>query len=289
MPTIRDATAADATAWARVVAAASPYLVQDAASTAHEMATEPPDARRLVAEQDGLVVGIARLRVSAGEGHVSLQLMTHPDHRRQGVGGALLAACQPAIGRSARGEVHSVVEDDDPSRAAARRWGFELTRTFRMSALDPRSLPAPPPDDRVTRLDSVDPRAVWELHIAVVRDDPSGLSLSVPWEEWHDDWTDPRNRPGLSHGVRVDGRLVAFSQLGCAGDRAWSNMTGVLPEHRGGGLAVLCKQHTLHAAGRAGIARCFAGNDGRNAPMVAVNDRLGYRPFAAPRLGVRRS
>ena len=49
----------------------------------------------------------------------------------------------------------------------------------------------------------------------------------------------------------------------------------------------MAKRHTLHAAARAGVEICFAGNDGANVAMVAVNTRLGYRPFAAPRLGVR--
>jgi RimJ/RimL family protein N-acetyltransferase len=64
-------------------------------------------------------------------------------------------------------------------------------------------------------------------------------------------------------------------------------MTGTLPDHRGRGFARIVKHHTLAKAARAGVERCFAGNDGDNAAMLAVNAGLGYRPFAAPRLGVR--
>ena len=37
------------------------------------------------------------------------------------------------------------------------------------------------------------------------------------------------------------------SLLGAAGQRAWSGMTGTLPQHRGRGLARLAKHHALHA------------------------------------------
>lgn len=291
MTGIRGARLEDAAAWSQVQAEASPYLVQDAASTAHEMRTDPADAVRLVATdghtEGDRVVGIARLRAYDGEDHCSVTVMVRTDSRGRGTGRALLDALEPHVAATGRALVHTIVEDDEASRIASRRWGFELTRTFRMSAVDPRSLPAPDPDPRVCPLDTRAPDEIWRLFNAVVGDDPSGLSIPTPWEEWLDDWEDPRNRPSLSHGVVVDDELVAFSQLGAAGGRAWSNMTGTHPAHRGRGHALLAKQHTLHAAARAGLELCFAGNDGDNAPMVAVNDRLGYRPFAAPRLGVR--
>ncbi len=285
---IRPSRLDDAAGWATVVAAASPYLVQDAGSTAHEMRHEAADAVRLVAEVDGAVVGIARLRAYSDEDHCSLLVMVDPPHRRRGIGRALLDAMEQRVAATGRSEVHSIVEDDEESRTAAGRWGFELTRTFRMAAVDPRTLPPPPADDRLVRLSERAPEEVWRLHNRIVTDDPSGLSLETPWEEWVADWEDPRNRPDLSHGAVVDDGLVAFSQLGSAGTRAWSNMTGTDPAHRGRGLALLCKQHTLVAAAADGIELCFTGNDSTNAPMVTVNTKLGYTPFAAPRLGVRR-
>lgn len=287
MTSIRPATLFDAGAWSEVEAEATPYLVQDEASTRHEMRTEGEDAVRLVARQEQRVVGVARLRTYPGEDHCSVKVMVREDSRRRGAGRALLEALEAHVEATGRSTLHAIVEDDDASRIASQRWGFELTRTFRMSALDPRTLPTPPADPLVQPLHTRERGEIWQLFNAVVGDDPSGLSLETPWEEWLDDWEDPRNRPSLSHGVIVDGALVAFSQLGAAGTRAWSNMTGTHPAYRGQGLALLAKQHTLYAAARAGIEQCFAGNDGDNAPMVAVNERLGYRPFAAPRLGVR--
>ncbi len=276
---------ADAGSWAEVVAEVSPYLVQDAASETHEMQHDPPGTRRWVVEDGGRVVALARLVEYDGEDHASIRLMVRPGDRRRGHGKALLdLALAEGIDRPA---LHTIVEDDDDSRAAAARWGFELTRTFHMSAVDPRSVPTPDVDPRVRPLADFDERELWTAHNAVVGDDPSGLSLQVTFEEWRDEWRDPRARPDLSTGVVEDGRLVAFTRLGAAGTRAWSDMTGTLPEHRGRGLALLAKRHALAKAARAAIEQCFAGNDDDNSAMLGINRRLGYRPFASPRLGVR--
>lgn len=280
---------ADAGSWAEVVAEASPYLVQDRVSETHEMQHDPPGARRWVVEDAGRVVALARVVEYDGEdpaeSWASIRLMVRPNDRQRGHARTLLEhALAEGIGRPT---LHTIVEDDDGSRVAAARLGFELTRTFHMSALDPRSVPAPPDDPRVRPLSDFDEQELWAAHNAVVGDDPSGLSLQVTFQEWLEDWRDPRSRPDLGTGVVEDGRLVAFSRMGAAGTRAWSDMTGTLPPHRGRGLALLAKHHTLAKAARAGIERCFAGNDDDNTAMLGINHRLGYRPFARPRLGVR--
>lgn len=287
---IRPAVLDDAGPWAGVVRAASPFHVLDERSEAHEMRTEPGDAHRLVTEVDGTVVGVARSRTYADEDHVSLMVMVHPDHRRRGLGRALLDRLATAVADSGRARAVAIVEDDEDSRIACERWGFSIVRRFQKSMVDPRTVadPGPPPGGlEVVPLGDVGPEPVWRAHQRVARDDPSGLTLPVSWEVWLADWSDPRARPDLGRAVLVDGALAAYSMLGSAGDRAWSDMTGTLPEHRGRGLALLAKQHTLYAAAGAGITRAMTGNDGANLPMLAVNDRLGYVPVARPALAER--
>lgn len=283
---IRSADLTDAAAWAEITVACSP-LVIDEASAAHEMRTDPSAVRRVVAEVGGNTVGIGHCRLHDDQDHTSLTIMVRPEHRRRGVGRALLDAFAADLAHSGKSAAHTIVEDDIDSQAAAARWGFELTRTFRMAAVDPRTLPVPENDSRIVPLADRHREEIFELHNRIVVDDPSGLSLPQPWEDWLADWNDPRNRPALSRGVVVDGRLVAFSVIGTAGDRAWSQMTGTDPAHRGRGLARLAKHHTLYGAARAGISRCMTGNDSANQPMLAINDRLGYRVLAVERLGVR--
>jgi GNAT superfamily N-acetyltransferase len=56
--------------------------------------------------------------------------------------------------------------------------------------------------------------------------------------------------------------------------------TGTLPQWRGQGLATLAKLTALHQVARAGIRWVGTANDETNAPMLAVNRRLGHRPLA---------
>jgi RimJ/RimL family protein N-acetyltransferase len=57
-------------------------------------------------------------------------------------------------------------------------------------------------------------------------------------------------------------------------------MTGSRRAYRGRGLAKLAKTDSLHRARAAGYTEAFTGNDTGNAPMLAINAWLGYRPTA---------
>jgi GNAT superfamily N-acetyltransferase len=289
---VRPAHVADAAAWADVVQAASPSFVIDAASAAHEIATDgPPDSLSVVAVLDGTVVGVARQHRYRGEEHVGVLVMVRPDHRQQGVGTALMAWHHEHLRHSGRARATTVVEDDPGSRAAAARWGFAITRALRKAALELAELPPPgptPPGVELLAVGEVGPDRIWSAHQQVARDDPSGLTRPTPYDDWvREEWDDPRFRSDLGRAVLVDGELAAYTLLGAAGQRAWSGMTGTLPQHRGHGLARLAKHHALHAAAGAGIVVALTGNDAANAPMLAVNRRLGYRPVDSPALAER--
>jgi RimJ/RimL family protein N-acetyltransferase len=60
--------------------------------------------------------------------------------------------------------------------------------------------------------------------------------------------------------------------------RAWNEMTGTLPSHRGRGLATAAKLATIHWARSNWIERILTNNDAENAPMLAINRHLGYKP-----------
>lgn len=79
-----------------------------------------------------------------------------------------------------------------------------------------------------------------------------------------------------SHGER----WVGLSALGInpASLSAYNAYTGVLPEFRGRGLAQALKLQTILLARQEGMRTIRTNNDSNNAPMLAVNRKLGYSP-----------
>lgn len=80
-----------------------------------------------------------------------------------------------------------------------------------------------------------------------------------------------------------DGKVVAFSDIGVPRDSEEAHQWGTLvhPEHRGHRLGVAVKVANLRAlVQQPGVQRVVTTNAETNAWMVAINDRLGFRPVA---------
>ena len=56
-------------------------------------------------------------------------------------------------------------------------------------------------------------------------------------------------------------------------------LTGTRRAYRGRGLALAVKLASIHWAAENGITRMLTFNDETNAPMLAINRRLGYKPI----------
>jgi RimJ/RimL family protein N-acetyltransferase len=62
------------------------------------------------------------------------------------------------------------------------------------------------------------------------------------------------------------------------GDFAFNEMTGVLPTYTGRGIAQALKLLSTQFAQQQGVSIVRTINDVGNAPMLAVNQKLGYMP-----------
>ena len=85
---------------------------------------------------------------------------------------------------------------------------------------------------------------------------------------------------------RPTGALAGFTQLTWNPKRAsivWQGDTGVVPEHRNRGLGRWLKATNVEAMLAANPAARFVrtGNADSNAPMLAINQRMGFEPFIA--------
>jgi GNAT superfamily N-acetyltransferase len=266
------------------------------------------------AEPTGPILGVGMmelpLRDNVRSGEVTVAV--HPAHRRRGVGTAVVEA-MAAHGRADGREVLNAIVDvpvalaaDHASRAFAPKVGFEATLAGNV-----RHLRVPVEADRLEDLRAVvagaraaaDYRVVtfegdWPTeHVA----DRCALYMSMSTDEPHGDdaheeeiWDAERlgevdelrtarhSRTLTAVAQHVpSGRLVACTELSIGADspgQAWQMLTVVDPRHRGHrlGLAVKLANVELLADRAPAVRRIVTGNAAVNAPMIAVNEMMGF-------------
>ncbi|MFH8345692.1 GNAT family N-acetyltransferase [Streptomyces sp. NPDC018045] len=257
---------------------------------------QAPAARRLrvfVAEAGGRVVGMAKASVrhdSSTPGQGVATALVDPGFRGRGAGSALLDAAEDHLAGVGTRHLHAYAHDDPRSLAFAQRRGYRRLRPARYLRLDlahavlpPLSARLPPGTELRTAADlGADPRPLFEADAEVTADEPDDLTVdAMTYEDWlvHT-WEHPVIDLDLTTVVTVGGEIAAFSLAGTDGrGRYSSQMTGSRRAHRGRGLAKLAKTASLLRARDAGCTEAFTSNDAENAPMLAINATLGYRPF----------
>lgn len=78
--------------------------------------------------------------------------------------------------------------------------------------------------------------------------------------------------------VGPDGEWVGTTAMVRYRDLAYNELTATHPRARGRGLALPLKLHAIRRAREAGLTVMRTNNHSSNAPMLAVNRRLGFQP-----------
>jgi GNAT superfamily N-acetyltransferase len=265
-------------------------------------------------DRGGPILGVVLMERSLVDNlhAVEVTVAVHPAHRRRGVGTALVAGMGEAAAADGREVLNSIVDvplsvaAHHASRSFAPKVGFTPTlggntRHLRLP-VDPARLDQlrgvvagarDAADYRTVTFDAPWPEELMEDHGELLRrmstDEPAGDS-----EREEEFWDERRLREseellaarGASKFVAVSqhapsGRVVAMSEILVGADtpaQAWQAVTVVDRAHRGHRLGLAVKIANLDAlAARAPAVRLIVtGNAAVNAPMIAVNDMMGF-------------
>ena len=257
-----------------------------------------PGSTHFIAELDGRAVGAAtvgRIYMYPPEYPASWGFIgVLPEARRQGIGERLLRSISEAAHAAGKAGLHLACNDDRPAgiEFLVHRGFTELERS-KSAKLDLTGVPVPivaaPPGIELTTL-AARPDLVEGVHQVAIEafdDIPGGDEPMAVGDlaEFRARDVDRALIPKDAFFVALDaasGRVVGYASLMMlpgSTTRAYHDMTAVVRAFRGRGIASALKLATIAWAIEHGLAVLETGNDESNAPMRAVNARLGYVPM----------
>lgn len=281
-----DVAGPDAARAAAVLRAVAPEEVLGPADFRHDAALDPRHALLLAtaAGVDAAVAELCRIE-SWDEPHgLWLRVWVLPGHH----GTAWPALWAAVLGHSARHAVTllrtGVPVDQDTTLTLLTAEGFrevERSQRVRLPLTERPAPPVPPPGVALVRL-ADDPALLDDLvalDAETVPDIP-GDGGDAPDRAWWEERLAARDFDPRTVVAAVSaGRAVAYTALRHhhgRSDVASVEYTATARAFRGRGLSVLVKRACHTAAWDAGIREIRAWNHLDNAPMRAVNDRLGF-------------
>ncbi len=277
----------DAASIVELIRASSPTAVVTPESWRHRTATVPERAqlKGWLAEEAGLTVGFVHAFLNfftEGSTTAYVLLDVRASHRRGGLGSELYELAVAHAREQGATSLLTTFDENEPGVAFARSRGFREVRAEMNSSVDPRTVgerPLPKVDLRPVA--DVDPVLVYTVDMEATRDVPATEPMNVmPYDDWRQHVLEhPLFSPEGSFVAMVDGVAAAVSLiLADNNGRATSMFTGTLREYRGHGLALAAKLASIEWATGHGVTQMFTNNDERNAPMLAINRRLGFAP-----------
>ena len=277
-----------------------PSWLNTEAAWLHRRRSEPERSRRLslVAVESNRIVALGGGRLdheAARAGAARIHVAVRTESRGRGIGGRLYERAEAHVVANGGRRLLTTTIDEEPSRRFAELRGFRHTLTGRISSVDPRDVDlsgfsaleteAKRQGFRLVPMADVSAEDIYRIAIEAARDIPQDEPFGdVPFAEWEQAyWRHPSMSFEASRAVVYEAEAVAFAMIHADRDRgkAMNEMTGTLREFRGRRLARLAKLGTIAWALENGIAQILTGNDETNAPMLAINESLGYRPIDA--------
>lgn len=126
---------------------------------------------------------------------------------------------------------------------------------------------------------------LYEVCVEVESDIPTTMPWrTMPFDEWKRIWFE---NPGIREDrfwiAREDTAIVGLSVLGFPPIRGlpWTYFTATSREVRGRGIARALKYESIAQAIQLGYKRVRTANDGANAPILHLNQQMGYQLVAS--------
>ncbi|PYE51956.1 GNAT family N-acetyltransferase [Deinococcus yavapaiensis] len=296
--TIRDAHPGDLAAYVTILNTDETYLYTPQAFVEAERFPRQiaSSFQRLVLEDaEGRVQGTAVLFTNAMRpGVFMMRPVVAPDARRRGYGEALFKhAYETALAQSGRTLEVSVRDVNPEGRAWAQRRGFTLHFHRFESTLDLTTFDEAAHADVTQRVadagitfedmrtlgsDEANWSRLYDFNADRTQETPDyrGM-LRLPVEQSRGMLREaPEVRPEWIVLATRGEEWLGFSVMASLPHGAYNAMAGVAPEDRAMGLARALKVDVIRRVRAAGFSRMITNNLSINAPMLAVNRRLGF-------------
>jgi GNAT superfamily N-acetyltransferase len=227
-----------------------------------------------------------------------LEVMIAPAQQRDGLGGALFELLEAELREAGIRSVEARVSSErSEALAFLHRRGFTekervWTLLLDLNTADFSGLAALTGDlhsrgvdlgtlTEERRRDGACYRKLHELWNAVAADQPTyDPSTSPPYEAFVAWLSDPARLADACIVARRGDRYVGMSMLTRRqGDDAWltQNVTGTVRDWRRQGVAMALKLRAMQFAKRNGYRTIITKNHSDNLPMLALNEKLGFR------------
>ncbi len=316
-PRIREAGPDDYPALARLIAEVTPQHAPTPKTLRHqreEAARHPlrPHFYEWLAELDGpepgqtVVAGYTQVAQFVGmlhPGRYHVELMVQPEWRCRGIGRALERTVAAHLqGRGAKEVLAGGYEDQPYLAPLLERRGFSEVMRYFDNVLELEGFDFDRWADQAqvpggVRLISLADlmaevgedaayRAFYDAFAEIRRDVPRpGEATATSYEDVLIRLRDPHFFPqGIVLAQAAGGEVVALSELWRSDqgpERLNIGLTGTRRAWRRKGLALVLKLAAMRVAREAGARELWTGNASTNAPMLALNERLGFRPRPA--------
>lgn len=293
-------------------------LVEPGSASAEDLEAEDrniPTRNSLRVDENGLLAGFGRERVAAVDetgrvigygaawrapwgapGRMSSLFCVHPDLRRQGVGGALVAHLEGWARQNGTAVLMSELKDWVPdSLPFSERRGFTqdahvFELHLNLSQFSGKAFAGVIDDVKaggirfLTLADAPGEETeqkLCQLYRETLADNPGQVGGLPGFAAWREEaLPKSRTRPDWVF-IAADGdRFVGVSTLFSTDspDLLYTDYTGVARSHRGRGIALALKLLSIDAARAAGAQSMYTETEAKNGPMQAVNRKLGYIP-----------